>query len=262
MCKYLVQQWETWLPLTPIHSLVWSSSSMTPISCPHCWLLSSPSCLHFFPLPLVASVPHPPHKKEEGEEWPVVLKRHVSTNRTSDRSPQPSWNLVLVTQRCLGFSHGSFRCKCWLYFLSGASGYLLLACPETLPVIKAGAASEVWGRVLFRPKCNSRFSNEVTSMWLEENLSQVAYKTNTTCLTLTPTFVSQTSPGMYFDVVIRASSSMSLLCLLGGSRGSRRHFPPCRRSSVLLDHEDSPCWVRHGFPAWMLFSVTKPCDNL
>lgn len=151
--------------------------------------LTTPACTSPF-FPLVASVPHPPHRKEEGEKWPVVLKRHVSTSGTSDRPPQPSWNLVLVTQRHLGSSHESFWCKCWVYFLSGVSSYLLLACPKTLSVIKAGAASEVWGRILFRPKCNSHFSNGVTSMWLEENLSQVAYKTNTTCLILTPIFVS------------------------------------------------------------------------
>ena len=162
-------------------------------------------------------------KREGGEEQPVIWKNRVSTDKTPERSTQPSWDLVLGTENHPGKVFFPWRLwgKCLLYFLSGASGFRLSTCPKTLSLIKAGASSEILGRIYFRSQYNSHLTH---GSWSHLNVGRRKPFVPKQHLKWTqpashwPLYLfHQLAQTCTFDILIRTNSGICLLCLLSCS---------------------------------------------
>lgn len=159
--KFLVQQWKTWLPLTPTYWLLCSTCSMIPGSCLHCCHLRSP-LLHVFPLPYSGLGAAPPAQERESRGTACYSEEGYFNGQDSRQTRTAILGSSLGDLKTQGDVSlpRKLRGKCWSYFIYVPQFMSCEPAPKTWSSVEAGAAPEALGRVAFRPKRNSHLTDD------------------------------------------------------------------------------------------------------
>lgn len=188
--KFLVQQWGTSLPLTPICWLLCSTPFMIPASCLHWCQLRSP-LLHVFPLPRSGLGAAPSTQERESRGADCSSEEGYFNGQDSRQTHTAILGSSLGDLKTRGYVSIPWKLlrQVSVLFYICASVYILWACPprhghlprqvllqrcwEGLP--SGQNAILTWPMV---PK--------VTSRWVKENLSRGGWRKNTSCFVLPP----------------------------------------------------------------------------